>query len=248
MQSPRQFVLMSNGALVGISCLVVGDGVEEVVVAGVEHGVDHAAGDSEHSGAAVLDLDVEGAVALLWILDLARVAAGDERRGAIIAAREVLGAAGVLAGRHSHDLGEAAEERDLGQPKGGNVGEGGKAHAVVQNGAERDVPGKVKRSGEGDAELLDHHADEGGHGNAAVLDLYGAAAGEALGVLHEAKRIEEVERTRVDAQAVGGTSITIEGSGGLPDLGGGEGGGGASEEGGDGELHGGNNGGCGSSE
>ena len=181
----------------------MGDGVEEVVVAGVQHGVHHAAGDAKHGRTAVLDLDVEGAVAGLGVLDLAGVATGDEGRGAVVPAREVLGAAGVLAGRHGIGLGEEAEERDLGQAEGRDVGEGGEAHAVVQDGAEGDFPGEVEGAGEGDAKFLEHHPDEGGHGDAAVLDLHGTAPGEALRVLHEAEGIEEIKRTGVDTEAVG---------------------------------------------
>ena len=92
----------------------MGDGVEEVVVARVEHGVDHAPGHAEHGATAVLDLNVEGAVAGLGVLDLAGVASGDERRGAVVATGEVLGSSGVLAGGHGNDLGKAAEEKDPG--------------------------------------------------------------------------------------------------------------------------------------
>ena len=187
--------------------LVVGDGVEEVVVARVEHGVHHASSDTKHGTTAVLDLNVEGAVTSLGVLDLSRVASRDERRRAVVAAGEILGAASVLAGRHGHGLGNAAEEENLGQSEAGDVGEGGEAHAVVQDGAEGNVSGKVEGAGEGDAEFLDHHANEGSHGDATVLDLDGAAAGEALGVFHKAKGIEEVERTRIDTQTVGGASF-----------------------------------------
>ena len=68
-----------------------------------------------------------------------------------------------------------------------NVGEGGEAHAVLED--VRELHGAVKgeRAGERDAELLHHHAEERHHGDAAVLDLDRAAAGEALLVLpHEA--------------------------------------------------------------
>merc|ERR1719232_1207668 len=101
-----------SGDLVAIN-LVVGDGVEEVVVAGVQHGVDHAPGDAQHGRAAVLDLNIEGAVAGLGVLDLAGVASGDERGGAVEAGGEVLGSAGVLGGGHGHGLRQATEEEDL---------------------------------------------------------------------------------------------------------------------------------------
>ena len=93
--------------------LVVSDGVEEVVVARVEHRVHHAAGDSKHGPAAVLDLNVEGAVTRVDVLDLSGVASGDEGRGAVVSGREVLGSSGVLAGGHGDSLGEEAEEKDL---------------------------------------------------------------------------------------------------------------------------------------
>ena len=91
----------------------MGDGVEEVVVARVEHGVAHAAEDSKHGTTAVLDLNVEGTVTGIDVLDLSGVSSGDERRGAVVASRKVLGSSGVLAGGHGDGLGEEAEEGDL---------------------------------------------------------------------------------------------------------------------------------------
>ena len=91
----------------------MGDGVEEVVVARVEHGVAHAAEDSKHGTTAVLDLNVEGTVTGIDVLDLSGVASRDERRGAVVASRKVLGSSGVLAGGHGDSLGEEAEESDL---------------------------------------------------------------------------------------------------------------------------------------
>ncbi|KAL7553751.1 hypothetical protein ACHAWF_017077, partial [Thalassiosira exigua] len=132
--------------------LVVSDGVEEVVVARVEHGVHHAARDAQHGAATVLDLDVERAVAGVGVLDLAGVAPGDEGRGSVVPGGEVLGTSGVLPGGHGDRLGEEAEEGDLGEAEGGHVAEGGEAHAVVQHGAEGDLSGEVEGSGEGDAE------------------------------------------------------------------------------------------------
>ena len=93
--------------------LVVGDGVEEVVVARVEHRVAHAAEDSKHGSTAVLDLNIEGTVTGIDVLDLSRVASRDERRGAVVASRKVLGSSGVLAGGHGNSLGKEAEESDL---------------------------------------------------------------------------------------------------------------------------------------
>jgi len=102
-------------------------------------------------------------------------------------AREVLGAAGVLRGGHGDRLGDAAEEEDLRQAEGRHVGERGEAHAVLEDVRELHRAVERERAGEGDAELLHHHAEERHHGDAAVLDLDRAAAGEALLVLpHEA--------------------------------------------------------------
>ena len=68
-------------------------------------------------------------------------------------------------------------KEDLGRPNG-HVGER-EAHAVLEDVRELDRAVEGHGAGEGDAELLDHHAEEGHHGDAAVLDLDGAAAGEA---------------------------------------------------------------------
>ena len=71
------------------------------------------------------------------------------------------------------------------------------AHAVLEDVGELDRAVEVDRAREGDAELLDDHADEGHHGDAAVLDLDGAAAREALLVLPE--RARGLDRPGVDA-------------------------------------------------
>ena len=165
--------------------LVVGDGVEEVVVARVEHRVAHAAEDSKHGSTAVLDLNIEGTVTGINILDLSGVASRDERRGAVVASGEVLGSSGVLAGGHGDSLGKGAEESDLyggrpvrlmnreeevrrgtsthlGKSEGRNLGKSRETHAIIKDGRERNISGQVEGSREGDAELLDHHTDEGG--------------------------------------------------------------------------------------
>ena len=187
----------------------MGDRVEEVVVARVQAGVHHAPENSEHGGTSVLDLDVEGAVTGLGVFDLAGVSSGDEGRASVVSSGKVLGSTGVLSGGHGDGLGKESEEEDLDQSKGGDLGEGGETHAIVKDGGEGDFSGKVHRSWEGDAEFLDHHADEGSHGDAAVLDLDGAAASEAVGVLHEAEGVEEVERTGIDTEAVGGAGCCM---------------------------------------
>ena len=217
-------------------CLVVGDGVEVVVVAAVEHGVNHAAGDTKHGTTSVLDLAVEGAVTLLNILDLGGegVSSGDGTRGSIVSTGEVLGASGVLAGGHGDGLGEEAEDGDLGKAEGGDVAEGGETGS---DGVEGDGSVKVDGTGEGDVKLLDHHADEGNHGDTAVLDLNGTTTGEGVGVLHESKGIEEVEGSGVDSEAIGGAGITVDGGGDASSLGRREGDGGGGEGGGDDKLH-----------
>ena len=173
-----------------IAHLVVRDRVEEVVVARVDARVAHGAERAEHGRAAVLELARERARARGGVRDLLRerVAAGDGARRAVVAAREVLRAARVLRRRHGDGLGDAAEEEDLGEAERGHVRERREAHAVLEDVRELDRAVEGHGAGEGDAELLDHHAEERHHGDAAVLDLDGAAAGEALRVLeHEAR-------------------------------------------------------------
>ena len=79
----------------------------------------------------------------------------------------------------------------------GDVRDGGEAHAVLEDVRELHRAVEVDGAGEGHAELLDDHADEGHHGDAAVLDLDGTAAREALLVLPEGAR--RLDRARVDA-------------------------------------------------
>mmetsp|Transcript_14800 Transcript_14800/g.33402 ORF Transcript_14800/g.33402 Transcript_14800/m.33402 type:complete len:240 (-) Transcript_14800:308-1027(-) len=217
--------------------LVVGDGVEEVVVARVEHRVAHAAEDSKHGSTAVLDLNIEGTVTGINVLDLSRVASRDERRGAVVTSRKVLGSSGVLAGGHGNSLGKEAEESDLGKSKGRNLGKSRETHAIIKDGRERNISGQVEGSREGDAELLDHHTDEGGHGNTSVLDLNGTTAGERVGVLNKTEGIEKIERSGVDTKTVGRASISSDGSVDASLLNGSEGGGGADEGEGGNSLH-----------
>ena len=79
----------------------------------------------------------------------------------------------------------------------GDVRDGREAHAVLEDVGELDRAVEVDGPREGDAELLDDHADERHHGDAAVLDLDGAAAREALLVLPE--RARRLDRPGVDA-------------------------------------------------
>ena len=194
----------------------MGDGVEEVVVARVEHGVAHASEDTKHGTTAVLDLDVEGAVTGLGVGDLGgeRVSSGDGSGRSVVAARKVLGSSGVLVGRHGNSLGEGTEEGDLDETESGDGAQGSETHTVSEDTIEGVVSGEVEGSREGDAELLDHHTDEGRHGDTSVLDLDGTTTGEALGIVKETKGVEEVERTGVDTKTVGGTGITVDGGAG----------------------------------
>jgi hypothetical protein len=215
----------------------VGDRVEEVVVARVQAGVHHGAGDTKHGGTSVLDLDVEGAITGFRVLDLAWVSSGDGSGRSIVTSRKVLWSSGVLSGRHGDSLGNSSEEKDLGQTKSRDGSESRESHSVVQDRRERNFSLKIKGSREGDSEFLDHHTDEGGHANTSVLDFDGTTTGEGVGVLSKSKRIEQVQRTRVDSKTIRGTSITVDGGGGSCLLGRGKGGNGGGEGGKDDELH-----------
>ncbi len=193
--------------------LGVGDGVEEVVVARVKARVHHASGNTKHGSTSVLDLNIESTVAGLWVLDLARVSSWDGTWGSIVTSWKVLGSSGVLSGRHGDGLGESSEEKDLNQSEGRDVGKSGETHTIGQDGVERNISGKIQRSWESDAEFLDHHTNEGSHGDTSVLDLDGTTTGEGVGILSKAKRIEKVERTGVDTKTIGRAGISEDGGG-----------------------------------
>merc|ERR1719188_1583274 len=95
--------------------LCVGDRVEEVVVAGVQAGVHHAAGDTKHGSTSVLDLNIEGAVTLFRVFDLGgeRVSSGDGSGGSVVTTRKVLRSSGVLGRRHGDNIGKSSEKNDL---------------------------------------------------------------------------------------------------------------------------------------
>ena len=78
----------------------------------------------------------------------------------------------------------------------GDVRDGREAHAVLEDVRELDGAVEVNRAREGDAELLDDHADERHHGDAAVLDLDVTEAVEVglITVGDEAEGIVEAER------------------------------------------------------
>ena len=95
--------------------LVVGDRVEEVMVARVEHGVDHRTRHTKHGSTAVLDFDVEDASALFRVGNLRRagVSTGDETLLAVVSTGKILWATRVLGRRYSFELGDRSEEHDL---------------------------------------------------------------------------------------------------------------------------------------
>merc|ERR1719460_1126356 len=103
-----------------------------------------------------------------------------------------------------------------GEAEDGDVGDGREAHAVLEDVRELHRAVEVDGPREGDAELLDDHADEGHHGDAAVLDLDGAAAREALLVLPERARgldrpgVDADVRRRVDGRAGRGGAAAAE--------------------------------------
>ena len=130
---------------------------------------------------------------------------------------------------------------------GGNVGEGdarrgGEEPGLVGGGVEGVRAGGAEVEGEVDAELLDHEADGGNHGDAAVLELgvLEPLDGVGAGVLEDpgAKGRALVASLDGDAKGIidrGGG----EGRGGLARLGGGGKGGGRAKDGGEagGGLH-----------
>jgi hypothetical protein len=218
----------------------VGDGVEEVVVAGVQAGVHHASEHTKHGGSSVLDLDVEGTVTGLRVFNLGgeRVSSGDGSGGSVVTTRKVLGSSGVFTGRHGNNIGKSSENKDLDKSEGRDGGKSRESHTVVHDRGERNFSLEVKGSREGDSEFLDQHTDEGNHGDTSVLDFDGTTTGEGVGVLSKSKRVKEVQRTRVNSKTVGGSGITVDGGGSTGLLGRGKGGGRGGKGGDDEELHG----------
>ena len=176
--------------------------------------VDHDAKDAHHSGTAVVELNIELAGLLLGVLDVSA-----EVSDAVVTV--------VLGGGHPGELDKGEEEEDLEEAGGGD---GADAVNTVWDVGELEVGGGGKVSVELDVVVVDDGADDGGHGDAAVLALDGATALEGLGL-----GVEPAEGI-VDAEGGGGTDLKLvdgERSGGAAGLGGGEGGS-ASEEGGKG--------------
>jgi len=218
----------------------VGDRVEEVVVARVQAGVHHASKNSKHGSTSVLDLNIEGTVTGLRVFDLGgeRVSSGDGSGGSVVTTRKVLGSSGVFVGRHGDNISKSSENKDLDKSEGRDGGKGRESHSVVHDRGERNFSLKVKGSREGNSKFLDQHTDEGNHGDTSVLDFDGTTTGEGVGVLGKSKRIEEIQRTRVDTKTVRGSGITVDGGGSTGLLGRGEGGGRGGKGGDDEKLHG----------
>lgn len=141
-------------------------------------------GDGHHGNTAVLDLlHAEGnhLLVLLHVLALGeaeRVVAVITGDAALLVPLAIEGDALEPTG-DGEDLEPACDGDHLDGIEGGgggNVGEGdagggGEEPGVVGGGGEGVGAGGAKVEGEVDAELLDHEADGGDHGNAAVLEL-----------------------------------------------------------------------------
>ena len=191
--------------------LVVGDRVEEVVVARVKARMHHGTGYTQHSSSAILDLNIQLAITLGSILNLVLewISSWNEWRRSIISSRQVLRSTSVLARRHGNELSQGTEQSNLYKSEGRDVGQGRETHTVLKNLREGVVSGQVKRSRESHSKLLNRHTNEGGHGNTSMLDLYGTTTGELIGggALNETKGIVKIQRTGVNSEAVRRTSI-----------------------------------------
>ena len=169
--------------------------------------MNHEGQDTHLGGATVVELDGELSV------DGLLVPAGS---------LELSGLDVVLAGGVA-ELDEADEGDDLGSAGGRDGVEGGEAGL---HGGEGKAVGDVTR--EADAGGGDEVAEDGKHGNAAVLGLDGAQAVKAslVSILQESKRIPEAKR---GLSSNGVLEVHLEGSRGLGHAGRGEGG--SAEEG-----------------
>ena len=170
--------------------------------------VDHDAKDAHHSGTAVVELNIELAGLLLGVLDV-----GAEVSDAVVTV--------VLGGGHPGELDEGEEGEDLGKTGGGD---GADAVNTVGDVGELEVGGGGKVSVELDVVVVDDGAEDGSHGDAAVLALDGTTTLEGLGL-----SLEPAEGI-VDAEGLGDTELELrdgEVGGDTAGLGGGEGGGGA---------------------
>mmetsp|Transcript_2525 Transcript_2525/g.4833 ORF Transcript_2525/g.4833 Transcript_2525/m.4833 type:complete len:223 (-) Transcript_2525:183-851(-) len=194
--------------------LVVCDGVEEVVIARVKARVHHGTSDTKHSSTSILDLNIQCTITCIGILNLSseRVSSRDGSRGSIISAGKILGSSSVFASGHGNSFSQGTKKKNLDNSERRNVGKSRETHAILQDISEGVIASKVKRSGESDSQLLNHHTDEGSHGNTSMLDLDGTTTREALNIINETKGIEEVKRTRVNSKTIWGASISVQGS------------------------------------
>ena len=172
--------------------------------------VDHDAKDAHHSGTAVVELNIELAGLLLGVLDVSA-----EVSDAVVTV--------VLGGGHPGELDKGEEGEDLGETGGGD---GADAVNTVGDVGELEVGGGGKVSVELDVVVVDDGAEDGSHGDAAVLALDGTTTLEGLGL-----SLEPAEGI-VDAEGLGDTELELrdgEVGGDTAGLGGGggEGGGGA---------------------
>mmetsp|Transcript_11059 Transcript_11059/g.23228 ORF Transcript_11059/g.23228 Transcript_11059/m.23228 type:complete len:277 (-) Transcript_11059:35-865(-) len=179
----------------------------------------HVAHDAHLGGTAVVQLNIELAGLLLRVLDVSA-----EVPNTVVAV--------VLGSRHPGKLHKREEEEDLQKASSGDGADAVNAGGHIR---ELQVVGGGQVPIEHNVVVVDNGANNGSHGNAAVLALDGTTALERLRLgLKPAKGIKDTEGlSHTELELVDG-----EGGGGPARLGGGEGGGRADEEGGDGELHG----------
>mmetsp|Transcript_5828 Transcript_5828/g.12278 ORF Transcript_5828/g.12278 Transcript_5828/m.12278 type:complete len:260 (-) Transcript_5828:78-857(-) len=166
----------------------------------------HGTGHTHHGGPSVLDFDIEGAITLDGVgdLGLARVSSGDASGTSFVTSRKVLWSTSVLERGGGVKFDNSSEEEDLGKAKRGNVGQGGEAHAIIQDIGNWVFSLQVERSGgEGDSGFLEDHTNESSHGNTSVLDFDSTTTGEAFGIVDKTKRIEKSKR-RKDTKTIRG--------------------------------------------
>jgi len=106
--------------------LVVGDRVEEMVVARVKARMHHSTSYTQHSSSAILDLNIQLAITLGVILNLVLewISSWNEWRGTIISSRQVLRSTSVLAHRHGNKLSQGTEQSNLNKSEERDVGQG----------------------------------------------------------------------------------------------------------------------------
>ena len=170
--------------------------------------MDHDAKDAHHGGTAVVELNIELAGLLLGILDVSA-----EVSDSVVAV--------VLGGGHPGELNKSEEGEDLGKTGGRD---GADAVDAVGDVGELEVGGGAEVSVELNVVVVDDGAEDGSHGDAAVLALDGTTTLEGLGL-----SLEPAEGI-VDAEGLGDTELELrdgEVGGDTAGLGRGDGGGGA---------------------